>query len=132
MPLRKVADFYVMRKNNIKNTQDNSIATVAIATAFTILPLAGIYMTPEGWWGLLLKALFLIIILGTVQNYFLHPMWRKHAELHSFVEGVILNMLWFSCIYFFYPHWIIYIFILILILSLSTLKRILQKYYYAL
>ena len=100
-----------------------------IATIFTILPLAGIYLTSNIWWGLLLKAIFIIIILGALQNYFFHPIWAN-ANKHGFVASIILNMLWFGGIYFFYPHWIIYIFILSFVLTLSTMKRILQKYYY--
>ncbi len=112
-----------------KNIHDNSNTGVIIATIFTILPLTGIYITPDIWWGLLLKAIFIIIILGALQNYFFQTIW-VNANKHGFVAGVILNMLWFSGIYFFYPHWIIYIFILLFVLTLSTMKRILQKYYY--
>ncbi len=104
-----------------KNINSNSTIGIIMATIFTIVPLLAIYVTPENWWGLLLKAIFLIIILGTLQA------WERYTKVSSFKEGLILNMLWFSGIYFFYPHWIIYIFILLFIFSLGTLKRILQR-----
>ena len=115
--------------NKQKNTYDYSNTGVAIATILTTLPLTGIYITPNTWWGLLIKAIFIIIILGTLQNYWFHPIFAN-ANKHGFGAGVILNMLWFSGGYFFYPHWICYIFILLFILSLGTMKKILQKYYY--
>lgn len=88
-------------------------------------------MIPNIWWGLLLKAIFIIIILSALQNYFFHPnpIWAN-VNKHGFGAGVILNMLWFSGIYFFYPHWFGYIFMFLFVLTLSTMKRILQKYYY--
>ena len=112
-----------------KNIHDNSNAGIVIAIIFTILPLIGIYTISNGWIELLIKVVLIVIILGALQNYFFHLTWAN-ANKHGFVAGVILNMLWFSGIYFFYPHWMIYIFIFLFILTLSIMKRILQKYYY--
>ncbi len=117
-------------KKTKKNINDHSTVGVAMATIFTILPLAGVYILPNVWWGILLKVIFVIIILEVLKNYWFHPTF-VNANRHGFGAGVILNMLLFSGIYFFYPHWIIYIFEFIFIFSLSTLKRILQKHYYA-
>ncbi len=115
--------------NKQKNKQDYSSTSVVMATIFTILPLTGIYIIQNVWWGLLLKAIFVIIILGVLKNYWFHPTFAN-ANKHGFGAGVILNMLLFSGVYFFYPHWIYYIFIILFVLSLGTMKRILQKYYY--
>lgn len=117
--------------NKQKTIHDNSNTGVATATIFTILPLTGIYIIPNTWWGLLLKVIFVIIILGVLQNYWFHSTFTN-ANKHGFGAGVILNMLLFSGVYFFYPHWIYYIFIILFVLSLGTMKKILQKYYYKL
>jgi len=115
--------------NRQENIHDNSNTGIVIATIFTILPLIGIFTISNVWWGLVIKIILIVIILGALQNYFFHPIWAN-ANKHGFVAGVMLNMLWFSGIYFFYPHWTIYIFIFLFILTLSTMKRILQKYYH--
>jgi len=111
-----------------KNIHDKSAIGIVIATTLTILPLAGIYLTPNIWWGILLKVFFIIIILGTLQNYWFHPLYTN-VQKHGFGAGIILNMLWFSCFYFFSPHWITYFFSLLFLITLLTMKRILKKYY---
>ena len=111
-----------------KNPHVNYNTGVAIATIFTIFPLTGIYITPNIWWGLLIKVILIISIIAVLQNYWKHTIY-SNANKHGFIAGVILNMLWFSGVFFFSPHWIIYIFIILFVLTLSTIRRILQKYY---
>lgn len=99
---------------------------IALATITTILPLFGILVIPNTWWGILIKIILAIIILAVLKNYFFHPMWEKAS---GFGAGIILNMIWFTSFWFLSSHWISYIFVVLFLVSLGTMKYVLKKYY---
>lgn len=96
------------------------------STFFTLIPLVGILMIPDRWWGWLIRIILGLIILGSLRNLFFHPMWSK---VIGFGAGVSLNMLWFVGIWFLWPHWSIFIFAVLILLGLATMKRILKERY---
>lgn len=99
---------------------------IALATITTILPLLGIFVIPNSWWGILIKILLVIIILAMLKNFFFHPMWEKAS---GFSAGIVLNMVWFTGAWFLSPHWIAYIFAGLFLISLGTMRYILKKHY---
>ncbi|MFH0968979.1 MAG: hypothetical protein V1804_00530 [Patescibacteria group bacterium] len=99
---------------------------IGMATITTIVPLLGIFMISNTWWGILIKVLLAIIILGMLKNYFFHPMWEKAT---GFGAGIVLNMIWFAGLWFFQPHWITYVFSGLFILGLITMRYTLKQHY---
>jgi len=99
---------------------------IALATITTILPLLGIFVISNEWWGIFIKIVLAIIILAMLKNYFFHPMWEKAS---GFGAGIVLNMVWFSGLWFSSPHWISYVFSGLFLLSLGTMRYTLKQHY---
>ncbi len=83
MLLYFTGNFYSQKMNKQKNIHDLSNTGVGMATILTILPLAGFYIIPNLWWGLLLKVIFIIIILKELQIYWFHDRFAN-ANKHGF------------------------------------------------
>jgi len=119
----KLNHFY--SKNKIKEPMHINSGLVAV-TIFTILPLAGLFITPNTWWGWIIKTFLALIILASLKNYFFHPIWTKAS---GFSLGIILNMLFFTAIWFLWPHWSSYLFVAVFLLELKIMKHALEKVY---
>lgn len=99
---------------------------IFLATITTILPLLGIFVIPNVWWGILIKVILVIVILAMLKNYLFDPTWEKAM---GFGAGVVLNMVWFSGLWFLSPHWISYVFSGLFLLSLGTMRYTLKQHY---
>jgi len=108
---------------------DHSIDVIVMDTLLTILPLWGIYSIPNLWWGILIKVILSVVILKILQNIWFHEIY-KEASKHGYDVGVLSNLLLFSGIYFFFTHWVSYVFAVLFVFILSANRRILQKYKY--
>lgn len=98
---------------------------IVLATITTILPLMGIFVFSNTWWGIFLKIMLALIIFGFLKNYFVHPMYEG-ARIGA---GVVFNMIWFTGLWFMAPHWSTYIFVALIMLSFATMKKTLRQRY---
>ena len=95
-------------------------------TIFTILPLIGLFLIPNTWWWLVIKVILVLFEMVNLKTYFFNPTWTK---ARGFTAGVILNMLFFSTVWFTWPHWISYIFGIFFLLTLKVMKHALEAPY---
>ncbi|MBU0649169.1 hypothetical protein KJ969_03695 [Patescibacteria group bacterium] len=94
------------------------------ATIFTILPLVGLFAIPNTWWGLSIKVILILFELANLKNCFFNPTW---TGAKGFSAGIVLNMIFFSVIWFVWPHWIAYIFCILFLITLGVMKDALGK-----
>lgn len=99
---------------------------LVLATLSTLLPLLGIFVIQNAWWGVLIKIILAIFLFATLKNYFFHPMWEKAS---GFGAGIILNMLWFSCFWFFTAPWVSFACTVLFMLGIGTMRRTLKLHY---
>ena len=100
--------------------------SIVLSMIITILPLWGVFVISNSWWGILIKIFLMIFILFNLRNYFFHPIWQKAM---GFGAGIVINMIWFSLAWFFYPESTSYLFVVLFLLGIGTMKYILEKHY---
>ena len=127
--IKTICVIYFMEQNNKKIEEKEFIyinTSIVLATIGTILPLIGIFVLSNSFWGIMGKISLLIIILSMLRNYFFHPMWEKAM---GFGAGVFLNMIWFGLAWFYLPDFVGYIFMGLFVIGLGTMKYTLKQYY---
>jgi hypothetical protein len=96
------------------------IRAIVLAIITTNLPLIGIYTLPNEWWGILIKIILVLLMVSMLVNYFRDPYWKGIGP------GTLLNIIWFSGMWFFSTHWVVYIFGLLYVVTLGTIWHILK------
>ena len=117
---------FMTRNESAKKEYLNISAFLINSTVFTLVPLVIIFVPPYTWWGFVIKGFLALVILGSIRNLFFHPMWSRTI---GFGAGITLNMLWFSLVWFLWPHWITYFFIFLILLGFGTMKKVLSNIY---
>lgn len=121
---RNPTRFLNMKENNKELIYVNQ-GLIAV-TIFTILPLVGLFLIPNTWWGIIIKIMLILFEIANLKQYFLNPVW---AKAKGFTIGVILNILFFSIVWFTWPHWISYVFSIFFLLTLKVMKSALEVPY---
>jgi len=98
---------------------------IAFATLSTILPLLGIFVVPNLWWGILIKLFLGLVIIGFILSYFRDLMWRETL----LGPGIVLNMIWFAGMWFVPVRWIVTVFGILFVTGLITIRVVLKEHY---
>lgn len=76
---------------------------------------------PNVWWGILVKAVAVLWLLGVLRGA-----WLGFSEIEGFGAWATLNALWFG-LALISPRWLVYVFSFLIVIGFLTIFRMIER-----